>query len=160
MEQMDSTSDPMPRKRLLFVEDDRDNRETFAMILEQKYDVFGYPSAEDAMQAIYDVQPDLLLLDIGMHPVDGLECLRSIRAIPRFREIPALALTAFAGPADCKKFLEGGFQAVVVKPVLEAVRLIGQIDELLIGAPGLDVGEIVPTSSAPRSRGPYEGAPT
>ncbi len=120
---MTSTSDPMPRKRLLFVEDDRDNRETFAMILEQKYDVFGYASAEDAMLAIYDVQPDLLLLDIGMHPVDGLECLRAIRAIPRYREIPALALTAYAHAADQQRFLEGGFQGVVVKPVLDPWQL-------------------------------------
>ena len=157
---MSSVNDAPPRKRLLFVEDDRDNRETFAMVLEQKYDVFGYPSAEEAMQAIYDVQPDLLLLDIGMYPVDGLECLRAIRAIPRFREIPAIALTAFAGAADRKKFLEGGFQAVVVKPVLDALQLIGRIDELLIGRPVLDVAEIMPTSSAPRPRGPYEGAPT
>ena len=149
---MSEVSDPTPRKRLLFVEDDRDNRDTFAMILEQKYDVFGYPSAADAMQAIYDVQPDLLLLDIGMYPVDGLECLRAIRAIPRFRKIPALALTAFAGAADGKKFLEAGFQAVVVKPVLEASQLTGQIDELLIGAPALDAGKDVPTSSAVRSR--------
>ena len=156
---MSSVHDPAPRKRLLFVEDDRDNRDTFAMILEQKYDVFGYPSAEDAMQAIYDVQPDLLLLDIGMYPVDGLECLRAIRAIPRFRKIPALALTAFAGAADGEKFLEAGFQAVVVKPVLDPTELIGRIDALLISA-ALDAAEIMPTSSAPRSRGPYESAPT
>jgi CheY-like chemotaxis protein len=157
---MTSTSDPAPRKRLLFVEDDRDNRETLAMILEQKYDVFGYPSAEDAMQAIYDVQPDLLLLDIGMYPVDGLECLRSIRAIPRYRTTPAVALTAHARGADRKKFIEGGFQAVVVKPVLDPLQLIGRIDELLLGASALDARQIVTKTSAPRSRGPYEGAPT
>lgn len=157
---MTPPNEPTPRKRLLFVEDDRDNRETFAMILEQKYDVFGYSSAEEAMQAIYDVQPDLLLLDIGMHPVDGLECLRAIRAIPKFREVPALALTAFAGAADGKKFIEAGFQGVVVKPVLEAVQLIARIDELLGGAPGLDAEKIVPTSSTVRSRESHGGLST
>jgi CheY-like chemotaxis protein len=101
---MNSTSDPAPRKRLLFVEDDRDNRETFAMLLEQKYDVFGYPSAEDAMQAIYDVQPDLLLLDIGMYPVDGLECLRAIRAMPRYRATPPSPSRRTRGPPTARNF--------------------------------------------------------
>jgi CheY-like chemotaxis protein len=144
-------NDPTPRKRLLFVEDDRDNLETFSMILDERYAVFGYPSAAEAVQAIEVVRPDLLLLDIGMRPVDGLECLRAIRAIPGYREIPALALTGFARADERQRFLDGGFQAVVVKPVVDHLELMAMIDELLIGGSGLDGRKTVPTSSPPGS---------
>ena len=153
-------SEATVRPRLLFVEDDRDNLETFSMILDQRYAVFGYPSAIDAVRAIDVVRPDLLLLDIGMRPVDGLECLKAIRAIPGYAEIPALALTGYARAVERQSFLDGGFQAVVVKPVVDHLELIAMIDELLIRGSHLDVRRIVPTSSAPRStEGSNGGAP-
>ena len=151
-------SEATVRPRLLFVEDDRDNLETFSMILDERYAVFGYPSAAAAVQAIDVVRPDLLLLDIGMRPVDGLECLRVIRAMPGYARIPALALTGFARAVERQSFLDGGFQAVVVKPVVDHLALIAMIDELLIGGPGLDEKKIVTTSSTPRSRESSNGS--
>jgi two-component system CheB/CheR fusion protein len=149
------------RKRLLFVEDDEDNRESFAMVLDEKYNVFGYPCPQDALREIDSVRPDLLLLDIGMEPIDGLECLRTIRNLPGYGRVPALARTAHARTADRQRFLEGGFQGVVVKPVLDPLQLIRSIDELLIAAQdGLDETRTCSTSTAPRSRGSNGSAQT
>jgi two-component system, chemotaxis family, CheB/CheR fusion protein len=155
---MGAMNDGTSRKRLLFIEDDRDNLEVFSMILDERYAVFGYPSAVDALQAIDVVRPDLLLLDIGMHPVDGLECLKAIRAKPEYRKIPALALTGFGRAVERKRFLDGGFQAVVVKPVLDHRELIAMIDGLLNGARCLDGQETVADATAPRTSKSNGGA--
>jgi CheY-like chemotaxis protein len=120
----------MTRTRLVFVEDHQDSLEGFSIILGEKYAVFGYASAVEALQAIDAVKPDVLLLDIGMHPVDGVQCLRMLRATPGCRDIPAVALTGFARDVERQRFLNGGFQAVVAKPVLDHGELIAVIDRL------------------------------
>jgi CheY-like chemotaxis protein len=120
----------MTRTRLVLVEDDQDGREALSIILGEKYTVFGYASAVEALEAIDTAKPDLLLLDICMHPVDGLQCLKMIRATPGYRDIPAVALTGFARDVERQRFLNEGLQAVVVKPVLDLVGLIAVIDRL------------------------------
>ena len=65
-----------------------------------------------------------------MHPVDGLQCLKMIRGLPECRDIPAVALTGFARDVERQSFLDGGFQAVVVKPVFDPEELIALVDRL------------------------------
>jgi CheY-like chemotaxis protein len=120
----------MPRARLVFVEDDEDSLEAFSLALGETYAVFGYTSAVEALQAIDAAKPDVLVLDIGMHPVDGLECLEAIRAA-LYRDIPAVALTGFARDVERQRFLDAGFQAVVAKPVLNLGELVAVIDRVL-----------------------------
>jgi len=120
----------MTRTRLVLVEDDQGTLEPLSIILGEKYTVFGYSSAVEALQAIEAANPDVLMLDIGMHPVDGLQCLEMIRAKPVFRDIPAVALTGFARDVERQRFLDGGFQAVVVKPVLDPEELITVVERL------------------------------
>jgi CheY-like chemotaxis protein len=117
--------------RLVFVEDDQDSLEAFSIILGERYTVFGYASALEALQAIDVAKPDVLLLDIGMRPIDGVECLATIRARPGYRDVPAVALTGFARDVERQRFLDGGFQAVVVKPVLHFEQLMALIDGLV-----------------------------
>jgi CheY-like chemotaxis protein len=121
----------MTRTRLVLVEDDQDTLEAFSIILGEKYAVYGYASAVEALQASDAARPDVLVLDIGMHPVDGVQCLEMIRATPGSRDIPAVALTGFARDVERQRFLNGGFQAVVVKPVLDYGELIAVIDGLV-----------------------------
>lgn len=120
----------MTRTRLVLVEDDRDTLEVFSIFLGERYAVFGYTSAAEALRAIDAAKPDVLLLDIGMHPVDGMQCLRTIRATPAYRDVPAVALTGFARDVERQRFLDGGFQAVVVKPVLDHAQFTALIDRL------------------------------
>ena len=107
----------MTRVRLVIVEDNQDNLEALSEFLGQRYSVFGYTSPKEALEAIEAVQPDVLLLDIALGSVDGVQCLEAIRALPAYRHVPAVACTGFACDADRRAFLAAGFQAVVVKPI-------------------------------------------
>jgi CheY-like chemotaxis protein len=122
-------------RRLLLVDDDKDNLEILTIILSAKYDVLSYPCAEEALAALEVAKPDLVLLDISMIPVDGLQCLKAIRAMPGHGSIPAMALTAHARDVERKAFLTAGFQAVVTKPILDHQVLFRSIDALLASEP-------------------------
>lgn len=117
--------------RLLIVDDIQDHLDMLAIFLGRFFTVATCGSPAEALRALDTVKPDLLVLDIGMGPVDGLECLAAIRAVPGYERIPALALTAFARESDRKAFLAAGFQAVVTKPILDERRLAAVIDRLL-----------------------------
>jgi CheY-like chemotaxis protein len=121
--------------RLVLVEDHQDSLEALSVILGEKYEVFGYASPTEALKAVEAVKPDVLVLDIGMGPIDGVECLKRIRAI-RGADAPAVAFTGFARDRERQAFLAAGFQAVVVKPV-DPGELVGVIDALL--SPALTV---------------------
>lgn len=74
----------------------------------------------------------LVLLDIGMPDLDGEAVCREIRCRPAFVGLPIVAYTAHALPADVERFLAGGFDAVLIKPVsLQMVRDV--IEHLLPG---------------------------
>ena len=121
----------MKTARLLLVDDDQDNLEILTVILRETYHVLSYACAEEALTALQAIKPDLLLLDIGMAPVDGLQCLKAIRAMPGYGSIPAIALTAYARDAERKAFLASGFQAVVTKPILDHQELFAEITRSL-----------------------------
>jgi CheY-like chemotaxis protein len=126
----------MKTARLLLVDDNPDDLEVLTVILGEKYLVLGYRSAPEALTALDTARPDLLVLDIGMSPVDGLQCLQTIRARPGYDSIPAIALTAYARDVERDAFLAAGFQAVVTKPVLDHRDLFAAIAPLLAERPG------------------------
>jgi CheY-like chemotaxis protein len=105
--------------RLLVVEDNQDTLDLLTFWLSEKYCVLGYGRADEALTALETAKPDLLLLDIGMRPIDGLECLKAIRAMPGYGSIPAIALTGYARDCEREAFQAAGFQAVLAKPVLD-----------------------------------------
>jgi CheY-like chemotaxis protein len=121
----------MKTVKLLLVEDDPDNLTVMTMMLSEKYNVSSHSCTEEALTAVVAFKPDLLVLDVWMSPVNGMECLKSIRAISGYGTIPAVALTACARDVERKAFLAAGFQAVVTKPVLEPENLESVIDSVL-----------------------------
>ncbi len=106
--------------RILVTDDDRATREAIADMLEQMgADVRLARSAADAMAAIEEFHPELLLCDIAMPGEDGyafIRRLRGLRAGPS-RTIPALAFTALARDEDREQALASGFQMHLAKPV-------------------------------------------
>jgi CheY-like chemotaxis protein len=138
----------MKTAQLLLVDDNRDNLEILTFILSEKYCVSSHGSFSEALTALEAARPDLLVLDIGMSPVDGLQCLEAIRAMPGYGSIPAIALTAYARDVDREAFLAAGFQAVVTKPILDSRELFATINALLTSVaqapshdpPGADPG--------------------
>jgi signal transduction histidine kinase/CheY-like chemotaxis protein len=108
-------------REFLFVDDEPDSREVVAMMLES-YDarVMTVGSAAAAIACLEaGVRPHVLLVDIGMPGEDGYSLMRRIRTSPvvGIRHIPAVALTAYAGPHDRQQAIAAGFDDHVAKPV-------------------------------------------
>jgi PAS domain S-box-containing protein len=113
------------------VDDETDARELLQHVLEnQGARVTSFGSAQEALAALRDTRPDLIVSDIGMPRMDGYQFMRDLRAGElRSDPIPALALTAFARAEDRKRSLLAGYQAQIAKPF--------DVDELITMAAGL-----------------------
>jgi PAS domain S-box-containing protein len=123
----------LPGLHILVVDDDVDTGEFLIYILAQSgAKVTAVASAGEALEILAKTQVDLLLSDIGMPGIDGYMLMRLIRAMPLEKggEIPAIALTAYAGEINQKQALAAGFQIHLVKPV-ETERLFQAISEVL-----------------------------
>lgn len=104
----------------LLVDDDRDSREFIAFLLEQYgVQVTEAQSATEALSSLGQAKFDLLISDIGMPDMDGYTLIRQIRkqSPEQGGEIPAIALTAYAGEIDQQLALAAGFQQHISKPI-------------------------------------------
>jgi diguanylate cyclase (GGDEF)-like protein/PAS domain S-box-containing protein len=110
--------------RVLIVDDNEMNRDMLARRLERKgYEVSVAASARELMNQIKDKKPDLLLLDIEMPDVSGLEALQAIRELYSANELPVIMVTARNQSDDVVKALGMGANDYVTKPVDFAVAL-------------------------------------
>ncbi len=94
---------------------------------------FNLITAENGLQAIEQAEthkPNLILMDIQMPELDGLETIRRLRSAPEFASVPIIALTALAMPGDRERCLEAGASEYLTKPV-SLKNLFGVISELL-----------------------------
>ena len=106
--------------RVLVVDDDDDTREALKVILEQNgLQVFTASSATDGLAKLEQLKPQLLLSDVAMPVEDGYGLIRKVRVLSREQggEIPAAALTAYAGVDDRRSALAAGFQFHISKPI-------------------------------------------
>lgn len=118
--------------KVLVVDDDTDTREFTAFLLE-KYgaNVTAVSSASEALVALTQSHPDVLLSDIGMPDVDGYTLIKQVRnLLPQGRQLPAIALTAYAGDMNQQQALKAGFQQHISKPI-EARKLVQAISSLV-----------------------------
>ena len=112
--------------RLLVVDDEADAREVMRFMLERGgAQVRIADSAAQALDAIREERPDLLISDIGMPVEDGYVLVRRLRAMEEGlgRRLPAIALTAYASDEDTRRAFTAGFDAHLSKPV-DPARLI------------------------------------
>jgi len=106
--------------QILLVDDQPDVRDFFSFALEQYgATITVVESASEALETLPQLKPDVLLSDIGMPVMDGYMLLREIRtwSPEQGGEIPAIALTAYAGEIDYNQAIAAGFQKHVRKPV-------------------------------------------
>jgi CheY-like chemotaxis protein len=106
--------------RLLIVDDEADAREVMRFMLERGgAQVRIADSAAQALDAIREERPDLLISDIGMPVEDGYVLVRRLRAMEAGlgRRLPAIALTAYASEEDTRRALAAGFDSHLSKPV-------------------------------------------
>lgn len=120
-----------PLKSILYVEDDLHVRTTAKLVLEVlgKFDVRECSSGREALHAARDFTPDLILLDVMMPELDGVDTLAMLRRLPHLANVPALFVTALTAEQDIARYVEAGAIGVIPKPLLP-LRLTGQLHSL------------------------------
>jgi two-component system, OmpR family, alkaline phosphatase synthesis response regulator PhoP len=114
----------MAKETILVVEDEEDIRELLKYNLEKEgFKVFGAATGEAALQAVRDRLPDLILLDLMLPGIDGLEVCRKIRGGAQTRHLPIIMLTAKGEEADIVTGLELGADDYMTKPFSPRVLL-------------------------------------
>jgi PAS domain S-box-containing protein len=106
--------------KILIVDDEPDTRDLVAFVLEQQgAQVITATSAHEALFILPQDRPDVLLSDIGMPEMDGYMLIQQIRALAPDQggQIPAIALTAYAGDTNQQQVLAAGFQKHISKPI-------------------------------------------
>jgi CheY-like chemotaxis protein len=116
---------------ILYAEDNLTNLQSFMDYLKVKgFRVIPALNGYEAIQRTQEFKPDLILMDIQMPALDGLEAIRQLRAMPEFTKTPVIALTALAMPGDRERCLAAGANTYLAKPV-GLKRLLGEIEALL-----------------------------
>ncbi|MDZ8053616.1 MAG: response regulator [Aulosira sp. ZfuVER01] len=119
--------------RVLLVEDNEDTQLLLTFLLEDSgANVAVTASAYEALAVLEQTQPDILLCDIGLPEIDGYTLIRKIRAMSaqQVKQIPAIAVTAYAQDTSEKEALASGFQAYLVKPI-EPIEFINSVANVL-----------------------------
>ena len=118
----------MASKRVLIVEDNDLNMKLFHDLLEAHgYDILQTKDGMEALKLARQHHPDLILMDIQLPEVSGLEVTKWIKEDEDLRAIPVIAVTAFAMKGDEEVIRQGGCEAYISKPIsvtsfLETVR--------------------------------------
>ena len=115
--------------QIAVVEDNADNRLLLKAILEEEYALAEYDTGLAALDGLSREIPDLILLDISLPGMDGVEVLRHIRADARLHHIPVIALTAHAMAGDRERFIAAGFDGYLTKPIVDDQVLLRMIEE-------------------------------
>ena len=120
-------------RRILVVDDNEDSADSLAMLLKLSgHEVHTAHDGLDAIDAAAKVQPDVILLDIGLPRLNGYEAARRLRLQRRDKDLMLIALTGWGQEEDRRRSEEAGFDAHIVKPVdldalsnllVESVRL-------------------------------------
>jgi two-component system cell cycle response regulator DivK len=106
--------------RVLIVEDEEANIAVIQQILELMLGIEHVFAARDGHEGIrmaYELEPNLILMDLSLPKLNGWEVTRSLKSNPRFKEIPILALTAHAMVGDREKALDAGCDDYFAKPI-------------------------------------------
>jgi CheY-like chemotaxis protein len=108
----------MPGKNILLVEDNEVNRRLAGFLLRSHgYQVREATSASSAFEMVEKERPDLIVMDIQLPGMDGLEITKKLKEQPATADIPVIAVTSFAMKGDREKALAAGCAGYVTKPI-------------------------------------------
>ncbi|KQS97023.1 response regulator [Cellulomonas sp. Leaf395] len=118
--------------RILVVEDNALNLKLIRDVLQVGgYDVVEARSGEEGVHLAHDCSPDLVLMDLQLPGIDGVEALHQIRQDPVVGDVPVVAVTAFAMEEDRERAYADGFDGYLSKPI--SVRALpSQVDAFLV----------------------------
>jgi two-component system cell cycle response regulator DivK len=117
-------------EKILIVEDNPQNMRLVEMVLRAGgYTLLKATDGEEALDMAMRERPGLIIMDIQLPKLSGLEVTKKLRRMPAFNGIPIIALTAYAMKGDKEKFIDGGCDAYLSKPIniRELHRMVGQM---------------------------------
>jgi CheY-like chemotaxis protein len=121
----------MANELILIVEDHEKNRKLVRDVLKFKgYEVIEAETGEEGVRLALERRPSLVLMDIRLPGIDGVEALRRIRADVTTRAIPIMAITASVMTEDRQKIMDAGFDAYQSKP-LNVKDFVAAVEQLL-----------------------------
>ncbi|MBL4613986.1 MAG: response regulator [Magnetovibrio sp.] len=105
-------------KTILIVEDNELNMKLFNDLLQAHgYETVQTKDGRDALNLAREHKPDLILMDIQLPEISGLEITKMLKADDELKHIPVIAVTAFAMKGDEEKIREGGCEGYIAKPI-------------------------------------------
>ena len=118
-------------KKILVVEDDEKNMYLIGFLLKNKgYEVLEAWTGEEGVELAIKERPDLIIMDIQLPDIDGLEATKRIRESEADGKIPIVALTSYAMTGDREKALDAGCTDYLEKPI-DPETFIGEIEKHL-----------------------------
>ena len=117
--------------KLLLVEDNEINLDMIQRRLRKKFDIVVARTGIEAVEKAKSDSPQIILMDVGLPDIDGLEATRRIKADPATAKIPVIALTAQAMAGDRENTLAAGCDEYEPKPIEDLPRLLGKIEALV-----------------------------
>lgn len=106
------------KKRVLIIEDNPMNLELARDVLEASgCEVLSATNGTEGLALAMAVRPDLILMDIQLPGRDGISLTMDLKADPATREIPVIALTAYAMRGDCERIMQAGCAGYIPKPI-------------------------------------------
>jgi two-component system cell cycle response regulator DivK len=106
-------------KKILIVEDNPQNMRLIEMALSaESYIMLEATTGEEALEIAPKEHPDLIIMDIQLPQMSGLDVTRKLREMPEFNRTPIIAITAYAMQEDEKKALDAGCSAYLTKPIM------------------------------------------
>ncbi len=118
-------------KSIVVIEDNKDNRLLVRSLLSEFYTVTEYETGFEAIHGLQISVPDLILLDISLPGMDGVEVLSQLRNDERLKKIPVIALTAHAVSGDREQYLAAGFNDYIAKPIIDEDAFVQAIERWL-----------------------------
>jgi two-component system cell cycle response regulator DivK len=119
-------------KKILIVEDNPQNMRLVEMALSaERYFLLEATNGEEALEMAKKERPDLIIMDVQLPKMSGLEVTRRLREIPEFSRTPIIAVTAYAMKGDEEKALKSGCNVYLSKPI-SARDLPNLIAEMLL----------------------------
>jgi putative two-component system response regulator len=109
------------RKKILMVDDVSLNHATARNVLEDTYDLYEADSAAKAFEMLKELEPDLILLDVVMPEMNGMEMLKKLKSIPAYKNIPVIFLTADTSPEAEVEGFQLGIVDYITKPFVPMV---------------------------------------
>ena len=117
------------RPLVLLVEDHQDTRQMYAEFLAFDYEIAEAATGRDALVAMEDRRPDLVITDLSLPDIDGFELLKRIQEDPHLRRVPVICLSGYGGFGDNQPAATG-FTKLLQKPCLPDT-LAGAVAEVL-----------------------------